>query len=59
LSNSIFRVTLLASGVMTPSITLLCVLGIVVGAGLSLLIVVLRGLLRKASRLEHDLSEVV
>lgn len=52
-------ITLTASGVMTPSITLLCVLGIVVGAGLSLLIVVLRGLLRKASQLEHDLSEVV
>ncbi len=52
-------VTLLASGVMTPSITLLCVLGIIVGAGLSLLIVVLRGLLRKAWQLEQDLSEVV
>lgn len=56
---AITLVTLLASGVMTPSIALLCVLGIVVGAGLSLLIVVLRGLLRKASALEHDLSEVV
>ncbi|GAA1860968.1 DUF2975 domain-containing protein [Microbacterium koreense] len=52
-------VTLTASGVMNGSITLLCVLGIVVGAGLSLLIVVLRGLLRKATQLEHDLSEVV
>lgn len=52
-------VTLTASGVMNASITLLCVLGIVVGAGLSLLIVVLRGLLRKASQLERDLSEVV
>ncbi|WP_439593695.1 DUF2975 domain-containing protein [Microbacterium sp.] len=52
-------VTLIATGVMTPSIALLCVLGVVVGAGLSLLVVVLRGLLRKASRLEHDLSEVV
>jgi hypothetical protein len=52
-------VTLTAAGVMTPSITLLCVLGIVVGAGLSLLILVLRGLVRKASQLEHDLSEVV
>lgn len=47
------------TGFMTPSITLLLLLGIVVGAGLSLLIVVLRGLLRKASQLEHDLSEVV
>ncbi|MHC2998606.1 DUF2975 domain-containing protein [Microbacterium sp. HJ5] len=56
---AITLVTLFASGVMTPSILLLCVLGIVVGAGLSLLIVVLRGLLKKASQLEHDLSEVV
>ncbi len=52
-------VTLIAVGVQNASITLLCTLGIVVGAGLSLLIVVLRGLLRKASQLEHDLSEVV
>lgn len=43
----------------SPSVVLLCLLGIVVGAGLSLLLVVLRGLLRKASQLEHDLSEVV
>jgi hypothetical protein len=56
---AIALVTLLLSGVMTPSIALLCVLGIVVGAGLSLLIVVLRGLLRKAWQLEQDLSEVV
>lgn len=47
------------TGFMTASITLLLLLGVVVGAGLSLLIVVLRGLLRKASQLEHDLSEVV
>lgn len=52
-------VTLLTTGVMTPSIAMLCVLGIVVGGGLSLLIVVLRGLLRKAWQLEQDLSEVV
>lgn len=52
-------ITLTAAGVSNGSISLLCVLGIVVGAGLSLLIVVLRGLLRKASQLEHDLSEVV
>ncbi|WP_160150895.1 DUF2975 domain-containing protein [Microbacterium timonense] len=43
----------------SPSVLLLCLLGIVVGAGMSLLLVVLRGLLRKASQLEHDLSEVV
>jgi len=52
-------ITLTATGVENASVTLLCVLGIVVGAGLSLLIVVLRGLLKKASQLEHDLSEVV
>lgn len=52
-------VTFLATGMSTPSITLLCLLGVVVGLGLTLLIVVMRGLLRKASRLEHDLSEVV
>ncbi|GAA1999990.1 DUF2975 domain-containing protein [Microbacterium ulmi] len=48
-----------AAGASPPSIALLCLIGIVVGAGLSLLIVVLRGLLKKASQLEHDLSEVV
>ncbi|MGP3534787.1 DUF2975 domain-containing protein [Microbacterium sp. RD1] len=52
-------VTFLTTGFSTPSITLLCLLGVVVGLGLTLLIVVLRGLLRKASQLEHDLSEVV
>ncbi|MBA8816547.1 hypothetical protein FHX48_001620 [Microbacterium halimionae] len=52
-------VALSLTGFMTASITLLLLLGIAVGAGLSLLIVVLRGLLRKASQLEHDLSEVV
>ena len=52
-------IALSLTGFMTPSITLLLLLGVVVGAGLSLLIVVLRGLLRKASQLEHDLSEVV
>jgi hypothetical protein len=52
-------VTFLATGMSTASINLLCLLGIVVGLGLTLLIVVMRGLLRKASQLEHDLSEVV
>jgi hypothetical protein len=51
--------TLAIAGVATPSVVILCSLGIVVGSGLTLLIVVLRGLLRKASQLEHDLSEVV
>lgn len=52
-------VILQIAGASPPSISLLCLIGIVVGAGLSLLIVVLRGLLRKASQLEQDLSEVV
>lgn len=52
-------VTFTVTGVSTASITLLCLLGVVVGVGLCLLIVVLRGLLKKASQLEHDLSEVV
>jgi xanthosine utilization system XapX-like protein len=41
------------------SLALLGLIGIVVGSGMSLLTVVLRGLLRKAAQLEHDLSEVV
>jgi len=52
-------VVLQIAGASPPSISLLCVIGVVVGSGLSLLIVVLRGLLRKATELEHDLSEVV
>ena len=60
---SLLVVTALAlltgAGAAAPSIAILCLIGIVVGAGLSLLIVVLRGLLRKATQLEHDLSEVV
>lgn len=52
-------VTLLIAGATTPSISLLVVFGIVVGAGLSLLVVVLRGLLTKALQLQQDLSEVV
>lgn len=43
----------------SPSILLVSVLGVVVGAGLALLVVVLRGLLRKALQLEQDMSEVV
>lgn len=43
----------------SPSILLLAVLGVVVGAGLALLVVVMRGLLRKALELEQDLAEVV
>lgn len=52
-------ITLLAAGVASPTVTILCALGIVLGSGFGLLIVVMRGLLRKASQLEHDLSEVV
>lgn len=52
-------VALSFTGFLTASITLLLILGVVVGGGLSLLILVLRALVRKASRLEHDLSEVV
>lgn len=47
------------AGASTPSITLLGVLGVVVGSMLALLVVVLRGLLRKAAQLESDLAEVV
>ena len=52
-------VLLQSAGANPPSIALLCVIGIVVGAGLAMLIVLMRGLLRKASQLERDLSEVV
>lgn len=40
-------------------LTLLATLGVVVSAALALLVVVLRGLLRKALELEQDLAEVV
>lgn len=43
----------------SPSILLVSILGVVVGFALALLVVVLRGLLRKALELEQDLSEVV
>lgn len=52
-------VILIAAGASTPSIALLGVLGVAVGAMLALLVVVLRGLLRKAAELESDLAEVV
>lgn len=47
------------AGVGNASIILLCCLGVVVGAGLALLVAVLRGLLRNARQLQQDLSEVV
>ena len=52
-------VLLLAAGATTPSISLLVLFGIVIGCGLCLLVVVLRGLLEKALRLEEDLADVV
>ncbi|MBG6239734.1 hypothetical protein IWX78_002724 [Mycetocola sp. CAN_C7] len=52
-------ITLAVAGVASPSVTILCALGIVLGSGFALLIVVMRGLLRKASQLEQDLAEVV
>lgn len=50
---------ILASRAVSLSLTLLAVLGVVVSAALALLVVVLRGLLRKALELEQDMSEVV
>lgn len=52
-------VLLLATGAANPSTLLLGLFGIVVGGGLALLVRVLRGLLRRALDLQHDLSEVV
>ena len=50
---------IVASRAVSLSLSLLAVLGIVVSAALTLLLVVLRGLLRKALELEQDMSEVV
>ena len=50
---------ILASRAVSLSLTLLAVLGVVVSLALALLVVVLRGLLRKALELEQDMSEVV
>lgn len=52
-------VVIVANRAVSLSVTLLAVLGIVVSAALALLVVVLRGLLRKALQLEQDMSEVV
>lgn len=43
----------------TPLLGVAGVLAVVAGLGVALVIVVLKGLLRKAVQLEHDLSEVV
>ncbi|MCI1019176.1 DUF2975 domain-containing protein [Microbacterium sp. C5A9] len=50
---------ILANRAVSLSLSLLAILGVVVSAALALLVVVLRGLLRKALELEQDLSEVV
>lgn len=50
---------IVASRSVSLSLSLLAVLGVVVSAALALLVVVLRGLLRKALELEQDMSEVV
>lgn len=52
-------VTLQIAGVASGSVNVMCVLGVILGAGLALLVVVLRGLLQQASQLQHDLDEVV
>jgi hypothetical protein len=50
---------ILANRAVSLSLSLLAIIGVVVSAALALLVVVLRGLLRKALELEQDLSEVV
>lgn len=52
-------IVIVGNRAVSLSLTLLAVLGVVVSAALALLVVVLRGLLRKALELEQDLSEVV
>lgn len=52
-------VLLASANAANPSVLLLGCFGMVVGAGLALLVVVLRELLRRALELQHDLSEVV
>ncbi|GAA1764021.1 DUF2975 domain-containing protein [Agromyces humatus] len=51
--------TLFIAGVANPSVQLLCALGVVVGSGLTFLVIVMRGLLKNAAQLQQDLSEVV
>lgn len=52
-------VVIYAARAVNPGILLLGILGVVVGIALALLVVVMRGLLRKALELEQDMSEVV
>ena len=50
---------LMVLNMVPPAAFILGVLGTVIGSGLALLVVVMRGLLHTASRLEQDLAEVV
>lgn len=52
-------IMLTAAKATTPSLMLLGCFGVVIGGGLALLVLVMRGLLEKALQLEQDLSEVV
>lgn len=52
-------IALQIAGVGSGPVMVICILGVIVGSGFALLVVVLRRLLRQASQLEHDLSEVV
>jgi hypothetical protein len=50
---------LAAARALSPGMMIMLVAGAVGGAGLTLLMVVMRGLLRKAAGLEQDLAEVI
>ena len=52
-------VGLMVLGMVPPAAFILGVLGTIIGSGLALLVVVMRGLLHSAFRLEQDLAEVV
>lgn len=44
---------------LSPGVLIVCVVGAVGGAGLTLLVIVMKGLLHKATQLEQDMAEVV
>lgn len=52
-------ISLQVAGVASGPVNVICVLGVILGAGLALLVIVLRGLLHQASKLQQDLAEVV
>lgn len=52
-------VILTVANAMPPGVVIMLVMGITGGAGLALLLVVMRGLLRKATGLDQDLAEVI